>query len=113
MSKQPIPSDNSATVQPHTDEVNGNPVRPDQALSATHWDRCRDLAQEPQILDRFVTDLEQAGVVGEERAGKILYLVLTSRVLDRPIAAVVKGVSSGGKSWLTSPAKPTIAAHCM
>ena len=62
---------------------------------------CKDLALEPRILDRFAVELERAGVVGEERAGKLIFLVLTSRLLEKPLAAIVKGPSTGGKSWVT------------
>jgi hypothetical protein len=74
---QPSPSDNSATLQPP------------------------DLAFEPRILDRMVSELEGHGLVGEQRAAKLIYLVLTSRLLDRPICGVVKGPSSTGKSYVT------------
>ncbi len=30
-----------------------------------------------------------------------LYLVVTSRLLDKPVSAIVKGPSSGGKSYIT------------
>jgi hypothetical protein len=60
----------------------------------------RTLASEPRILDRFAEELPKAGLVGEERAAKLLYLVLTSRLLDRPISAVVKAPSAAGKSYL-------------
>jgi hypothetical protein len=40
------------------------------------------------------------GVVGEDRAARLLYLVLTSRLLSKPVSAVVKGQSSSGKSNL-------------
>jgi hypothetical protein len=39
-------------------------------------------------------------VVGEDRAAKLLFLVLTSRLLERPLCAIVKGPSSSGKSFL-------------
>jgi hypothetical protein len=60
----------------------------------------RTLASEPRILDRFAEDVRKAGLVGEERAAKLLYLVLTSRLLERPISAVVKAPSAAGKSFL-------------
>jgi len=41
-------------------------------------------------------------VVGEERAAKLIYLVVTSRLLERPTSAVVRGHSSAGKSYLAS-----------
>jgi hypothetical protein len=64
------------------------------------WNRCRDLARMPCILDRFAHDLVRCGLVGEDRAAKLLYLVLTSRCLKRPVSAAIKGPSSGGKSYL-------------
>jgi hypothetical protein len=60
----------------------------------------RTLASAPWILDRFAADVRRAGLVGEERAAKLLYLVLTSRVLARPISAVIKAPSAAGKSYL-------------
>lgn len=47
-------------------------------------------------LDQLIGHL---GVVGEERNAKLLYLVVTSRLLDQPVSVVVKGPSSGGKSF--------------
>src|SRR5262245_42093675 len=75
--RNPPPSGNGATLQPP------------------------DLAREPRILDRMVSDLERNGLVGEQRAAKLIYLVLTSNLLDRPLCAVVKGPSSTGKSFIT------------
>jgi hypothetical protein len=60
----------------------------------------RTLASEPRILARFGADVRRAGLVGEDRAAKLLYLVLTSRLLDRPISAVIKAPSAAGKSYL-------------
>jgi hypothetical protein len=39
------------------------------------------------------------GLVGERRNVRLLYLVFVSRLLDRIVSAVVKGPSSGGKSF--------------
>ena len=66
----------------------------------TAWDKCAELAGEQRILDVFAKDLVAAGVAGEQRAGKLLFLVLTSRLLERPVSAAVKGPSSGGKSFV-------------
>lgn len=65
------------------------------------WSRCEKLARSPDILDEFVSTLKGQGVVGEERAAKLLYLVMTTRLLERPVSAVVKGPSSAGKSYLS------------
>ena len=65
------------------------------------WESCAELAASPQILERMVARLRNMGAVGEERAAKLIYLALTSRVLPRPVSVVVKGPSSAGKSWTT------------
>jgi hypothetical protein len=65
------------------------------------WKVCEPLAREPRILDRFADALDQHGVVGERRAAQLVYLIVTSRLLDRPVNAVVKGPSSAGKSYMT------------
>jgi hypothetical protein len=62
--------------------------------------RCENLAQDPNILARFLTSFQGRGVVGQEREALLLFLVLTSRVLPRPASAVLKGPSSAGKSNL-------------
>ena len=61
----------------------------------------QQLAHEPDLLARFALELRSSGVVGEDRAAKLLYLIVTSRLLSRPLSAVVKGPSSAGKSFLT------------
>ncbi len=64
------------------------------------WAQCEPLARARRILDCFAVALLQRGVVGETRAAKLLYLVVVSRLLERPVSASVKGPSSAGKSHL-------------
>ena len=64
------------------------------------WASCRGLAQSPDILAAFSEDLERCRVVGEKTNGELLYLALTSRLLDKIVSVAVKGPSSGGKSFL-------------
>ena len=58
------------------------------------------LASRFDILDLVARELEADGVAGETRTAKLLYLVATSRLLDRPCSTVVKGPSAAGKSYL-------------
>jgi hypothetical protein len=58
-----------------------------------------DLILEPHILRRFADDLTKAGLVGEDRNGRVLFLALTTRLFARPVSVAIKGVSSGGKSF--------------
>jgi hypothetical protein len=64
------------------------------------WKACSHLARDRRILDRFAETHPQVGLVGEETVTKILYLIFTSRLLRRPISAVVKGPSAGGKNYV-------------
>lgn len=70
--------------------------------SAAQADEARaaagDLLSEDDLLGCLVEDVHKAGLVGEDRNAKILYLALTTRLFDRPVSVAVKGVSSGGKS---------------
>jgi hypothetical protein len=64
------------------------------------WAACQELAESEDILAELVSDLERCRLVGEERNAKLLYLALTTRLLQRIVSVAVKGPSSGGKSHL-------------
>ncbi|MBX6765350.1 MAG: hypothetical protein IRY88_17030 [Rubrobacteraceae bacterium] len=72
----------------------------EEARARDAWEACKGLATDPDILDRFAGDLACAGVAGESRVAKLLYLAVTSRLLEKPVSVAVKGPSSGGKSFL-------------
>src|SRR5262249_10555739 len=63
------------------------------------WERAGALAREPRILDVFEAELDGAGVVGERRLCKLVYLAVSARFLDRFASLAVKGQSASGKSW--------------
>ena len=65
------------------------------------WNDCADLAQSASVLDELDKVLTRLGVVGERRGAKLIYLAVTSRLLERPVSIAVKGPSSGGKSFVT------------
>ena len=60
----------------------------------------RALVSDARILDRFAEAVRKVGLVGEDRAAKLFYLVLVSRLFEQPISAVAKGPSAAGKSYL-------------
>src|SRR5215216_2730397 len=72
-----------------------------RATSQEAWEHCSELAKAPNILERFAAELAQSGVAGEVRTAKLLYLAVTSRLLEKPVSIALKGPSSGGKSYLT------------
>jgi hypothetical protein len=57
-----------------------------------------ELAFDEDILGRLVEDMHGLGHVGEQRASKLLYLALTSRLLTKIVSVAVKGPSGAGKS---------------
>jgi hypothetical protein len=71
-----------------------------EAASREAWERCQEVAEESDILGRFAEELARSGVAGESRIAKLLYLAVTSRLLQRPVSIALKGPSSGGKSYV-------------
>ena len=67
---------------------------------AEAWELCADLACSENILTEFDRALATVGLVGERRIAKLIYLAVTSRLLDHPVSVAVKGPSSGGKSFI-------------
>jgi hypothetical protein len=81
---------------PWTDEAEAEAKQ----QAETAWLLCKALAEKPSILDAFAEDYHTL-VAGEDRAGKLLFLSLMTRYLNRPVSAVLKGPSSAGKSYIT------------
>lgn len=94
---------NSASYLGHPSASTNATAQPERDAA---WDECKELANDPALLDKFATDIEACGLSGETRNAKILYLALTSRWLPHPISVVVKGPSSGGKSFLVKRTLP-------
>jgi hypothetical protein len=91
-------------MKPQTAPPTDLALAPDTSAAIPSIDRTTvqppPLAYEPNILDLVAAELGEAGMVGESRNARLLYLIVTSRLLDRPCSAVVKGPSAGGKSFL-------------
>ena len=62
------------------------------------------LLKSPELLDVIAQDGADLGIVGELVLFATLYLVGTSRFLRKPLAAIVQGSSSSGKSYVTEVA---------
>jgi hypothetical protein len=72
-----------------------------EAQRDSAWSACADLAQREEILEDFTTAITADGVVGEGRTVQLLYLAVTSRLLDSVVSLILKGPSSSGKSYTT------------
>lgn len=81
--------------------IEANEVQSDVAQREDITDeQVAGLAGLPRILDRVADDLRRGGLAARGDEAKLLYLVMTSRVLGRPVSVVIKGQSSVGKSFL-------------
>ncbi|KAA5538996.1 hypothetical protein FYK55_25710 [Roseiconus nitratireducens] len=77
--------------------------RPCQApirLSERERAEAMELLQDPNLLERIVSDLEVCGIVGENTNKLAGYLAATSRKLSRPLAILIQSSSSAGKTSL-------------
>lgn len=62
------------------------------------------LLESPDLLQTVVQDIGRLGVAGETELAATVYLVGTSRLLKKPLAAIVQGPSASGKSYVVEKA---------
>ncbi|MBN2024922.1 MAG: hypothetical protein JW809_19250 [Pirellulales bacterium] len=60
----------------------------------------RTLLDSPDLLQKVLGDIATLGVAGEKELAATVYLIGTSRLLPEPLAAIVQGPSSSGKSYV-------------
>jgi hypothetical protein len=85
--------------------------RAEKARRAWQNPEVQKIARTYDVLDKFRGELKTAGVVGEDRPLKLLFLSAHSRLLDRPISVAVKGPSSAGKSYAVENAVLNVLAE--
>lgn len=75
------------------------------------------MLRDPTLMDRVSDDLEKLGIAGEQVLAATIYLVGTSRLLEKPLAVIIQGVTSSGKSYVPDtvaklfPPEAVIRAH--
>lgn len=52
------------------------------------------------LFEQISADITAIGVAGEESLTLMLFVVMTSRMLDKPLSAIVQGSSASGKSYV-------------
>lgn len=67
-------------------------LSPEEKAEALAW------AREPNLIARLKDAFHRAGIVGEETNTLIGYLCCVSRLLDRPLAAILQSPSAAGKT---------------
>lgn len=61
---------------------------------------CLDFLKQPDLIQRIDQLIETAGVVGEERTRKLLFIIASTYKMSDPLHALVQGSSGSGKSHL-------------
>lgn len=59
----------------------------------------RSMLEDEQLAKRLLADIKAAGVAGEQRLALTIYLIGVSRILNNPLAGIIQGPSSSGKSY--------------
>ena len=67
----------------------------------------------PELIELIIKHIELMGLVGERDLGLGLYLTFTSRLLPKPLASIVMGVSSSGKSYAISLTGKLFPPECV
>ena len=76
-----------------------------------------DMLKSETLFERISADIAGIGVAGEENLALMLYVVMTSRLLDKPLSAIVQGASASGKSYIIEtaarlmPSEAQLQAH--
>lgn len=79
----------------------------------------RAMLESPDLMQRVMDDVAACGVAGERELVASIYFVGVSRLLSRPLAAIVQAPSSTGKSYVVEktaalfPPETTIHATAM
>lgn len=71
------------------------------------------LTNDPNLMQRVLADAADLGVVGERKLIGALYLIYTTRILDRPASVLVYGGSSSGKSFITDTVLRLMPEECV
>lgn len=61
---------------------------------------CKDFLAQHDLMDKFDKLIEQAGLVGEERTRKLIFVIASTYKMSDPLHALVQGSSGSGKSHI-------------
>jgi len=69
-------------------------------MSQEEKDQALDFLRKPKLGKRTLEQIQQSGLVGEEKGGLLLYFLYTSRLMVEPLHAIIFGKSGSGKTYL-------------
>jgi len=76
-----------------------------------------EMLKSNKLFEQISMDIEAIGIAGERELSLTLYIIMTSRLLDKPLSAIVQGASASGKSYIIEtvaklmPPESVIQAH--
>ncbi|MFX0198517.1 MAG: hypothetical protein ACFFCW_20550 [Candidatus Hodarchaeota archaeon] len=76
-----------------------------------------DTLKNNNLFQQISEDIAAIGVAGEEELALMLYIIMTSRKLIKPLSAIVQGASASGKSFIIEtiaklmPPEEVVQAH--
>jgi hypothetical protein len=73
-------------------------------LSAQDTAEAMKFGKSADLVGEIARDLKKLGIIGEETNGLLLYLAMTSRKMDDPLAVHILSSSGAGKSYLQDAA---------
>jgi DNA primase len=76
-----------------------------------------ELLKSDTLFEQISADVRDIGVAGEDELASTLYIIMTSRLLDKPLSTIVQGASSSGKTYTIEsvaklmPPETVVQAH--
>jgi len=80
-------------------------------------DAALEMLKSKNLFEQISADISAVGVAGEKQLSVMLYIIMTSRLLDKPLSAIVQGASASGKSYIIEtvaklmPPEAIVQAH--
>lgn len=81
-------------------KVGDNAPTDSRGVSEAERRAALEMLRDPGLIRLIVDDIARLGVTGEKELAATVYLIGTSRLLDKPSAAIVQGLTSSGKSYV-------------
>jgi hypothetical protein len=72
-----------------------------------------ELLESPCLWKRILGAIAEAGVVGEYDLAGCVYAIGTSRLLPKPLAGIIRGPSSSGKSFIVNKVASLFPDECL
>jgi hypothetical protein len=89
-----------AAEQASAEDPDGREIRVLNDTSAEMKAEAKKLLHNKALVSKITRDIEKLGIAGEEDLSLTIYLLGTSRKLEKPLSSIVKGPTSSGKSYI-------------